>query len=46
MNKTLVIASVLMVAALTTGMFSRNPMAMAAYADDDDDYDGEFRNKH
>jgi hypothetical protein len=36
MNKTLVIASVLMAAALTTGIFSTNPMA--AYADDDDDY--------
>jgi hypothetical protein len=40
MNKTLVIASVLMAAALTTGIFSTNPMA--AYADDDDegDYSG------
>ncbi len=37
MNKTLVIASVLMAAALT-GIFSTNPMA--AYADDDD-YDGD-----
>jgi hypothetical protein len=36
MNKTLVIASVIMAAALTTGIFSTNPMA--AYADDDDDF--------
>ena len=38
MNKTLVIASVLMAAALTTGIFSTHPMA--AYAVDDDE--GEY----
>jgi hypothetical protein len=37
MNKSLVIASVLMAAALTTGIFSTHPMA--AYAEDD--YDGD-----
>ena len=37
MNKSLVIASVLMAAALTTGIFSTH--SMAAYAEDD--YDGD-----
>jgi hypothetical protein len=40
MNKTLVIASVLMAAALTTGIFSTNPMAAYAGDDDEGDYSG------
>ena len=42
MNKSLVIASVLMAAALTTGIFSTHPMA--AYAEDDDDGDSSETN--